>query len=156
ADRLRSRNPATGKDPTWTADFCYGHRVTNRALQFLEKHSNEDFLLVISYDEPHGPCLCPIEYTQMYENYVFPMNPNTSDNLAGKPEEQRVWAKPVLNRVPPPISSPQFFGAHTFIDTEIGRVLDAAEHRAPGAMFLYTSDHGVFLESHRLTDKGPA
>jgi uncharacterized sulfatase len=27
---------------------------------------------------------------------------------------------------------------------------------APGALVLYTSDHGVFLESHRLTDKGPA
>ena len=50
----------------------------------------------------------------------------------------------------------QFFGAHTFIDNEIGRVLDAAQNQAPGALLLYTSDHGVFLESHRLTDKGPA
>ena len=61
-----------------------------------------------------------------------------------------------LSRVPPPIHNPQFFGAHTFIDHEIGRVLDAVENRAPGAMILYTSDHGVFLESHRLRDKGPA
>ncbi len=156
ADRVRSRNPATGKDPAWTADFCYGHRVTNRALEFLQKHKNEDFLLVISYDEPHDPCLCPIEYSQMYENYVFPMNPNTADGLKNKPEEQRVWARPRLHRVPPPIHSPQFFGAHTFIDNEIGRVLDAAQNQAPGALLLYTSDHGVFLESHRLTDKGPA
>jgi len=156
ADRVRSRNPATGLDPSWTADDCYGRRVTNHALEFLEKHKNDDFLLIISYDEPHHPWLCPIEYTKMYENFVFPMNLNTRDDLANKPEEQRVWATPNMNRIPPPISSPQFFGAHTFVDAEIGRVLDAAQNRAPGALFLYTSDHGVFLESHRLTDKGPA
>ena len=42
-------------------------------------------------------------------------------------------------------------GAH-----EIGRVLDKAREHAPGAMVLYTADHGVFFGSHRLTDKGPA
>ncbi len=67
-----------------------------------------------------------------------------------------MWAKPQLNRVPAPIHGAQFFGAHTFIDSEIGRVLDAVEKHAPGAMVVYTSDHGVFLESHRLADKGPA
>ena len=158
ADRVRSRNPATGKDPSWTADYCFGHRVTNRALEFIEKHKNEDFLLVISYDEPHGPCLCPIEYSRRYEEeeYVFHMSANTRDDLASKPEEQRIWAKPNLNREPPPIQSHQFFGAHTFIDSEIGRVLGSLEKCAPGALAVYTSDHGVFLESHRLTDKGPA
>ncbi len=156
ADRVRSRKHATGNDASWTAEYCYGHRCTNRALAFLEKHENEDFLLVISYDEPHGPSLCPIEYSRMYKDYTFPANPNVNDDLHNKPEEQRVWAKPRLNRVQPPIHDLQFFGSHTFIDTEIGRVLDAVETRAPGAMVLYTSDHGVFLESHRLTDKGPA
>jgi uncharacterized sulfatase len=38
----------------------------------------------------------------------------------------------------------------------MGRVLDQIEKSAPGALVIYTSDHGVFLESHRLRDKGPA
>ncbi len=113
-------------------------------------------MLVISYDEPHGPCLCPIEYTRMYKDYTFPSHPNLQDDLRHKPEEQRVWAGPRLHRSPGPIQSAQFFGSHTFIDNEIGRVLDSAETRAPGALVLYTSDHGVFLDSHHLTDKGPA
>lgn len=49
-------------------------RCTQRALDFLEKHKDEDFLLVISYDEPHGPALCPVEYTRMYEDFTLPTN----------------------------------------------------------------------------------
>ena len=103
-----------------------------------------------------GPCPCRIEYSWMYKDYTSPAHPNIQDDLHNKPEEQRMWAEPRLKRVPPPIHSPQFFGSHTFIDNEIGRVLDVMESLAPGALVLYTSEHGVFLESHRLTDKGPA
>lgn len=155
-DRMRSRKPATGKDGSWTADMCYGHRVTNRAVDFLAKHKNEDYLLCVAYDEPHGPSLCPIEYTEMYKDYVFPSSPNVNDPLRNKPVEQRIWADGRLEKVPPPIRSEQYFGAHTFIDHEIGRVLDEIEKSAPNALVIYTADHGVFLESHRLLDKGPA
>jgi uncharacterized sulfatase len=127
ADRVRSRRPDTGNDPTWTADKCYGYRCTQSALDFLEKHKDEDFLLVISYDEPHGPALCPIEYSRMYEDFTFPTNVNVNDALTDKPEEQRVWAMARLKQTQPPINAPHFFGAHTFIDHEIGRVLDTVD-----------------------------
>jgi uncharacterized sulfatase len=155
-DRMRSRKISTGDDPTWTQEKCYGYRCTQRALDFLEKHRNEDFLLVISYDEPHGPSLCPIEYKQRYQDFIFPSSVNVKDTLENKPEAQRVWADGRLHELQPPIHAAQFFGAHSFIDHEIGRVLDSVEANAPSALLLYTSDHGVFLESHRLTDKGPA
>lgn len=160
-DRQRSRKPATGDDATWTAEMCYGHRVTNRAVDFLANRENQDFLLVVAYDEPHGPSLCPIEYSQMYENFVFPSDPDVKDPLTQKPVEQRIWARSLLHggtlpEQPKPIQAKHFFGSHTFIDTEIGRVLDQIEKSAPNALVIYTSDHGVFLESHRLSDKGPA
>ena len=160
-DRQRSRNPSTGDDPTWTAEMCYGHRVTNRAVDFLANHQNQDFLLAVAYDEPHGPSLCPIEYSRMYENFVFPSDPNVNDPLTQKPVEQRIWANSLLHggtlaQQPKPIRAKHFFGSHAFIDAEIGRVLDQIDKRAPNALVIYTSDHGVFLESHRLSDKGPA
>jgi uncharacterized sulfatase len=155
-DRVRSRKPATGLDGTWPAEKCYGHRVTNRAVDFLGKHKGEDFLMVVAYDEPHHPWLCPLEYSQMYKDFTFPSSPNVNDSLANKPEEQRIWAGNRLSMPQPPIRSEQYFGAHTFIDHEMGRVLDEIEKSAPNALVIYTADHGVFLESHRLTDKGPA
>jgi uncharacterized sulfatase len=157
ADRVRSRNPKTGDDPSWTQEFCYGYRVTERALDFIDKHKDEDYLLVVAYDEPHGPSLCPIEYTNRYRDFVFPSSENVNDDLRNKPAEQRVWAgKRLQDSARPEIRSPHYFGAHAFIDDQIGRVLDAAEQHAPEALVMYTADHGVFLESHRLTDKGPA
>ena len=155
-DRVRSRDRKTAYDPNWKKEDCYGYRCTQRALDFLEKHGNEDFLLVISYDEPHGPSLCPSEYTQMYKDFRLPASKNLNDDLHDKPEQQRVWAGTRMNQMIQPAHNPQFFGSHTFIDHEIGRVLDKAGERSPGAMVLYTADHGVFAGSHRLTDKGPA
>jgi uncharacterized sulfatase len=92
----------------------------------------------------------------MYEGYTFPRDKNVDDTLADKPVEQRIWAGQRLHELQPPIHMPQFFGSHTFTDQQIGRVLDAIDANAPGALVMYTADHGVFLESHRLRDKGPA
>jgi len=155
-DRVRSRQSSTGEDPRWTAEYCYAHRCTNRAVDFLAKHKTNDYLFVIAYDEPHGPSLCPKEYSESYKGFIFPSSPNVNDPLGGKPAEQRIWADGRLHRNQPPIESHQFFGSHTFVDDEIGRVLDEIERSAPDALVIYTADHGVFLESHRLTDKGPA
>ena len=155
-DRRRSRNPETGQDPSWTADMCFAKRCTDRALRFLDNHQGQEFMLAICYDEPHDPCLCPKEYSNAYEGFVFPRSPNVDDPLTAKPEEQRIWAGPRLHASQPPVRDKQFFGCHTFVDAQIGRLLDQIEKSAPGALVIYTSDHGVFLESHRLTDKGPA
>lgn len=155
-DRVRSRKPKTAYDPTWTRELTYGYRCTARALDFLEKHGEEDFLLVVSYDEPHGPAICPMEYSEIYKDYTFPASGNLQDDLTDKPEEQRVFAGQQLRQQIRPAHDPQYFGSHTFIDHEIGRVLDKAAERSPDAMVIYTADHGVFLGSHRLANKGPA
>jgi uncharacterized sulfatase len=155
-DRVRSRKQETSKDPTWTADKCYAHRVSNRAVDFLSKNEGKDFMLCVAYDEPHGPALSPVEYSKMYENYEFPGNENLADPMTDKPVEQKIWAGKGLQVGQHPIKNERLFGAHTFCDAEIGRVLDQAQKSAPNALILYTSDHGIFLGSHHLNDKGPA
>ncbi len=155
-DRARSRNGATGDDPNWTAEMCFGHRVTSRAIDFLVDHSNQEFMLCVCFDEPHGPSLCPKHYSDMYEDYVFPSSVNLKDPLTGKPGEERIWAEALSHGTPRPIKRKHFFGSHTFMDAEIGRLLDQIKQSAPNVLVIYTSDHGVFLESHRLEDKGPA
>ncbi len=62
-DRLRSRQelntPEAMHKHGITEDDTYGHRVANRAVDFLGKHGEEPFFLSVSFDEPHGPSTCP-------------------------------------------------------------------------------------------------
>ena len=156
-DRVRSRQTATNRDPNLKEDFLFGHRCSNRAIDFLARHGGETFFLVVSYDEPHGPFLCPRPYSEMYRDYEFPPSANLRDPLTNKPEHQRVWAGPALGtRAARPIKQADYFGCHTYVDYEIGRVLEAVDRYAPGALVIYTSDHGDFLGSHLLSGKGPA
>jgi uncharacterized sulfatase len=124
----------------------------------LEKYSKERFFLVVSYDEPHHPFLCPEPYASMYDGYEFPKSENVYDSLEDKPDYQRAWAGDSLSEDKNTLTVEQadFFGCNSFVDAEIGRVLEAVERYAPGAMVIFTSDHGDFLHSHSLFGKGPA
>ncbi|NLF39633.1 sulfatase-like hydrolase/transferase [bacterium] len=157
-DRKRSRSHTMCHDPATTAGFTFGHRCSDRAIDFLEKRHGEDFLLVVSYDEPHGPFVCPKKYYDMYKDYAFPKSRNVYDRLKGKPAHQRAWAGAALDADLDAlrITRPEYFGCNTFVDDEIGRVVDAIDRHAPDALVVYTSDHGDLLHSHGMNGKGPA
>ncbi len=160
-DRVRSRNPETIYDEDFGEGFTYGHRVSNKAIDFLHNHNDEDFFLVVSYDEPHGPSLCPPEYVEMYENYKFPLSENVKDDLKDKPEHHRAWAGENLNKdhdklYQEGIDIAQRLGCNTFVDHEIGRVINAIDKYAPETLVIYLSDHGEAWQNHRLNSKGAA
>ncbi|NCU25206.1 DUF4976 domain-containing protein [Candidatus Nomurabacteria bacterium] len=157
-DRLRSRQTSIMNNEDIPRGFTYASRCTERAEKFLNEHSSEDFFLVVSYDEPHHPFLCPQPYASMYKDYDFPADENTKDSLVNKPLHQRAWAGSAINedRENYHIRFPYYFGCNSFVDSEIGRVLDKVNELAPDALVIYTSDHGDFLGSHRLSGKGPA
>lgn len=156
-DRRRSRKPLTHTEDV-ASDFTFAHRCTDRAVDYLSRYGAEDFLLVISYDEPHDPSISPREYAGMYNDFEFPKSENVWDTLKDKPQHQRVWAAagPEHDRDVIRISNPNFFGSQSFVDSQIGRVIAAIDEFAPDALVLYTSDHGDALRSHRLSGKGPA
>lgn len=157
-DRKDSRSFEAMQKRGVTEDFTFGHRCSNKAIEFLKNHAQDDYLLVVSYDEPHGPCVCPEPYSSMYDGYEFPISPNVYDSLENKPSHQKVWAGKALteDRTNIKIKPGSFFGCNTFIDYEIGRVYDAINQYADDALVIYTADHGDFLGSHRLSGKGPA
>ena len=157
-DRVRSREVKSMLEPGGvSAEFTFGHRVSDRAADFLGKNRDRDFFLTVSYDEPHGPFLCPEPYASMYRDFEFPKSPNIWDNLEGKPEHQRVWAGDRLEEDKNSLAIRRrwFFGCNSFVDHQIGRVLEAIDRSCPDALVIYTSDHGDLLRSHSLDGKGP-
>ncbi len=123
----------------------------------MAKHQEEDFFLVVSYDEPHHPSLCPPPYCDMFTDYEYPLGENASDSLADKPPHVREWAEAAaLPRGLGSVKRPLYFGCNAFVDHEIGRVVEAVDSYVPEALVIYTSDHGTPLLSHGLPSKGPA
>lgn len=160
-ERYISRQAHTMETQDIPAEFTYGHRCSDRAIDFLQKHQDceQDYFLVVSYDEPHDPCLCPREFWSKYEQVEFHRKKNLLDTLEGKPEHHRIWAgKDYLKAASPDFSMnfKYFLGCNSFVDYEIGRVLQAVEDYAEDGVVIYTSDHGDMLYSHSLTQKGPA
>ncbi|MRY42715.1 sulfatase-like hydrolase/transferase, partial [Parabacteroides distasonis] len=157
-EKLKSRKPKTSYEADMTEDFTYSHRSSNRAIDFLNRYKDEDFFLTVSYDEPHGPSLCPAPYNTMYEGFKFDNNPNFQDDLSKKPFMQQLWAGEAINKPVDMLNKPSkplalFLGCNTFVDYEIGRVIDEINKHIPDALIIFTSDHGDMLGAHRLYAK---
>lgn len=156
-ERQQSRLAKTMEEMDISEEFTYSHRCVDRAIDFLNNYREDDFFLTVSFDEPHGPSLCPPEYVKMYEDYEFPKSENLYDTLENKPDYQKVWAGEVLDidKDKYERKNKYYFGCNTFVDYEIGRLLDEIDRVAPDAFVIYTSDHGALLFSHSLFLKGP-
>jgi uncharacterized sulfatase len=156
-DRRRSRSYSTNQEDV-PADWTYASRCSDRAVEFLLENARQDFLLVVSYDEPHGPSISPLSCQRAYDGHVFPTGDNVLDPLGDKPEHQRLWAGDAVaeDRSSYTVTDAEYFACQTFVDDQIGRVLDAIDEHCPSALVLYTSDHGEALGAHRLQGKGAA
>ena len=157
-DRLRSRDSEEAYREGFSETFTYAHKCSDRAIKFIEEFKEQDFFLTVSYDEPHGPSLCPAPYNTMYEGFKFDSSPVFQDDLSKKPFMQQVWAGNRLHAPEEEINAPskwlmQFLGCNSYADYEIGRVLKEIKAKVPDAMVIYTSDHGDMLGAHRLTSK---
>lgn len=158
ADRVKSRKASTMEREDIPVEFTYAHRVADRAVAFINSHRDEDFFLVVSFDEPHGPSLCPQPYASMYKDYELPKSPGVFDTLEKKPRHQQIWAGPsrFADREALKLKAPYLFGCNSFVDSEIGRIKAAIDVLDGSPAVLYTTDHGDMLESHCLYAKGPA
>ncbi|MEW6355450.1 MAG: sulfatase-like hydrolase/transferase [Planctomycetota bacterium] len=155
--RQELRTPEAMRKYHVTEEFTMAHRCSDRAIAFLSKHKESAFLLVVSYDEPHDPSTCPPEYCDMFEDFEYVLGENADDPLNGKPAHHREWAEHAkIKGGVKSIRQPMYFGCNSFVDYEIGRVLDAVDEYAPDALVIFTSDHGAPLRAHRLPWKGAA
>jgi uncharacterized sulfatase len=138
------------------AGFTWADRVSDRAIDFLETRGDDPFVLVVSYDEPHHPFTCPPEFVEPFVGYEYDVGPAAFDTLENKPAHQQEWA--ASERARPYAhfgSNPLYFGCNSFVDSEIGRVIDAAHALAPEDTYvIFTSDHGDMLGAHGLRGKG--
>lgn len=160
-EKVRSRKPEEAYRNGFTEEFTYAHRCSDRAIHFLEEFWENDFFLAVSYDEPHAPSLCPAPFHTMYDDFRFDSCPSFQDDLSKKSLMQRLWAGENINAEEGDLNRPSkelslLLGCNSFVDYEIGRVLEAVREKAPEALVIFTSDHGTLLGEHRLFSKNAA
>ncbi|PJC86697.1 hypothetical protein CSW98_06805 [Vibrio sp. HA2012] len=142
-----------------TSEFTWAHRISDRAIRYLgEKHREESpFLMVLSYDEPHHPFTCPIEYLNKYGEFKYSLGEKAFDDLTTKPDHQKLWSE----AMPAPVDAegryhhPLYFGCNDYVDDQIGRVIGKLNQtELENTWIVYTSDHGEMMGAHKLISKG--
>jgi len=134
----------------WTGD---------RAVEFIEQYDRpEPFLLKVSFARPHSPYDPPARFMEMYaeqsmpapvigewaEKYGPPEKPVRYDLFHGDLGIEQVRR-----------SRRGYYGAVSFIDEQIGRIVRALEQRGmlENTFILFTADHGDMLGEHHLWRK---
>ncbi len=142
----------------FTESDMWGHRVANRAMDFLETVGDDPFILAVSFDEPHHPSVAPPEY---WDQFTGPGKINKRANdyaplAANKPRMQHIQRSQQAEGDIYLSPMPNLYGCNAYIDREIGRVIDKVlELHGDDTLIIYTSDHGDMLGSHGLWYKGP-
>jgi uncharacterized sulfatase len=167
-EMFRAYRSCKTADELRNAGFCeekmWGHRVADRAIEFLQSTDERPFLLCVSFDEPHGPFVAPPEYWEKFDGSELPEPENFYSQAPGKPEILQIQREENLARVggtPPEwqrfvAERQRWLGCNSYIDREIGRVVSAVEASHPDdTMIIYTADHGDQFGSHGLMSKGP-
>ncbi len=132
----------------------YDRDNTEQALTWLREHHKDEqpWVLFLSYVCPHPPYIAPLTDYDMYPQGLLTEPPQSAvEAWPDHPvlaEFRRFFSleqdlgDPVMRNM-----MAAYFGACTFLDRQIGRILHALDHwgLAENTRIIYTSDHG---ESH--------
>jgi len=152
-DRLSTRFGALPDD--WDLDdpkkMQEDTQHANRAIAFLEEEHGQPFFLTVGFWRPHTELIVPQRYFNMYplDEIETPAG-YKEDDLDDVPEPGRFWATR-LGIHDAIIEAGlfyeylrAFYAATTYIDEQIGRVLDAldASPYADNTIIVFASDNG--------------
>jgi arylsulfatase A-like enzyme len=128
------------------------HWVADRSIDFLENRDpDKPFLLWSSFIKPHPPFESPNPWGRLYRMHEMD-EPLLADNGA---EHRTFWNKVQnrykymdggnYNRHLARSIKAAYYGTISFIDYNIGRILDALGDEIANTLILFSSDHGELL-----------
>jgi arylsulfatase len=134
---------------TWTGD-C--------AVRFITDYArSEPFLLKVSFARPHSPYDPPERLMRRYADVSLP-GPHVGDWAARYAPRSGAGNEIWHGELPAEqvrASRKGYYGAVTFVDEQVGRILEALERRAwlDDTLVIFTSDHGDMTGDHHLWRK---
>ena len=126
-----------------------------QAVDFLERHRNDNFILYVNFLEPHTPVNGP--FNDMHNPDELDRNPNVDCNLGdddpllyrNKAENYKKQMKDWKN------INAKYFGLCSEIDIAIGGILGKLDSLGlrDNTIVVFTSDHGDMMGSHGFFNK---
>ncbi|MBL7644692.1 MAG: arylsulfatase [Candidatus Hydrogenedentes bacterium] len=137
------------------------HWTGSVANRFLESYDQpEPFFMKVSFVRPHSPYDPPKRWMDYYAHKALPA-PHLGEWSRGNRErdtdKDTLW-RGDLGAEPVRLSRQGYYGSVSFVDEQVGRMLDTLERRGmlENTLILYTSDHGDMTGDHHLWRKGYA
>ena len=131
----------------------------DEAIRFLREQPGSPFLLYLPFDAPHDPHIVPDDFPVRYDpaqipvpaNFL-PQHPWDNGEMAIRDEVLLPWP-----RQPGAVRAliAEYYRYISFLDAQIGRVLDAVEASpfAKNTLIVFAADSGVARGSHGLIGK---
>ena len=133
--------------------------LATRAVEELGRADPRPYFGFVSFVTPHPPIAPPVPYNRMFDPDAMP------DPVLGDPDvdaaddylawmNHAVWAEDITPAQARRLRA-RYYGSIAFIDTCIGRILDAVEARPDAAdtVICFFSDHGDHMGDHRAWQK---
>jgi arylsulfatase A-like enzyme len=135
------------------------HWTGDTAVEWLQRYRREEpFFLKVSFARPHSPYDPPARLMDAYGGAAAPpaLIGDWAERNArrGEPYPDDL-ARGDLGPGQPLVSRQAYYGSVTFIDEQIGRILQTLEQhgRPEETLVLFTADHGDMLGDHHLWRK---
>jgi len=138
--------------------------VGEEACQFLQDPSDDPFLLLASFPDPHHPFTPPGHYFDMYDPADIPLPDSFDHPTSARTDLPRHIRRVYEIGAENPDAYWPFhtdaeatrrmialnYGAITMIDDWLGRILDALEEtgKAENTVVVFMSDHGDYMGDH--------
>ena len=152
-DHLPLRYPAH-----YTEEDCECRFVTNRAIDHIQSHIEDGWVLNINYIKPHPPSICSAPYNDMYDPANMPEAIRREDELqSDHPYLQRIHKEPkLISDRDLRETQANYWGMITELDTSLGLLFQALKDTGQwdNTLIIFSSDHGEYLGDHYLTGKG--
>jgi iduronate 2-sulfatase len=141
----------TGRDEEHTDG-----KVATEAIRLLEQHRDEPFFLAVGFYKPHCPFIAPAKYFDLYplEKIDVPVIPEGYEKSVPAPAlaSTRPWPNFGVTREQERQSKQAYYAAISFVDAQVGRVLDALDRLGlrEKTIVVFWSDHGYSLGERGL------
>lgn len=140
--------------PTWEdviharryEEDCFAPTTMAKAEQWLERHYDERFFLLVDVWDPHEPWDPPAYYATLYPGYD------------GRPAHWPCywdWEEAGLEEADVRRAHAHYCGEITMVDRSVGRLIERLESLGimEDTAIIFTSDHGHYFGEHGLFGK---